>query len=130
MPVSTHYQVACTEKISELSTAFPTLGSFRLGAPPLFRYIGPPQTRTRAFTRISRHSKAKDCWDGEEAQTHSQIRTEAPDLEQSKSAVLNSLPSVNSRQSYDHAICEFTDWYCLEPRLAFNKLLSCDIAFT
>ncbi len=44
-----------------------------------------------------------------------------PDLEQSKSAVLNSLPSVSSRRSYDHAIREFTDWYCSEPRLAFNK---------
>src|SRR5579875_2962410 len=44
-----------------------------------------------------------------------------PDLEQSKSAVLNSLPLVSSRRSYDHAIREFTDWYCSEPRLAFNK---------
>jgi hypothetical protein len=44
-----------------------------------------------------------------------------PDLEQSKSAVLNSLPSVSSRRSYDHAIREFIDWYCSEPRLAFNK---------
>jgi hypothetical protein len=44
-----------------------------------------------------------------------------PDLEQSKSAVLNSLPSVSSRRSYDHAMREFIDWYCSEPRLAFNK---------
>jgi len=44
-----------------------------------------------------------------------------PDLEQSKSAVLNSLPSVSSQRSYDHAIREFIDWYCSEPRLAFNK---------
>jgi len=44
-----------------------------------------------------------------------------PDLEQSKSAVLNSLTSASSRRSYDHAICEFIDWYCSEPRLAFNK---------
>ena len=44
-----------------------------------------------------------------------------PDLEQSKSAVLNSLPSVSSRRSYDHAIREFIEWYCSEPRLAFNK---------
>lgn len=44
-----------------------------------------------------------------------------PDLEQSKSAVPNSLPSVSSRRSYDHAIREFIDWYCSEPRLAFNK---------
>src|SRR3954447_7428423 len=44
-----------------------------------------------------------------------------PDLEQSKSAVLNSLTSLSSQRSYDHAIREFIDWYCSEPRLAFNK---------
>jgi hypothetical protein len=25
------------------------------------------------------------------------------------------------QRSYDHAIREFIDWYCSEPRLAFNK---------
>jgi hypothetical protein len=40
-------------------------------------------------------------------------------LEQSKSAVLNSLTSVSSPRSY--VIREFIDWYCSEPRLAFNK---------
>src|SRR3982751_653752 len=44
-----------------------------------------------------------------------------PDLEQSKSAVLNSLTSSSSQRTYDHAIREFIDWYCSEPRLAFNK---------
>jgi hypothetical protein len=44
-----------------------------------------------------------------------------PDLEQSKSAVLNSLRAPSSQRSYDHAIREFIDWYCSEPRLAFNK---------
>jgi integrase len=44
-----------------------------------------------------------------------------PDLEQSKAAVLNSLASQSSQRSYDHAIREFIDWYCSEPRLAFNK---------
>jgi hypothetical protein len=43
------------------------------------------------------------------------------DLEQSKSAVLNSLTSSSSKRSYDHAIREFIDWYCSEPRLAFNR---------
>jgi hypothetical protein len=32
-----------------------------------------------------------------------------PDLEQSKSAVLNSLTSSSSKRSYDHAIREFID---------------------
>lgn len=44
-----------------------------------------------------------------------------PDLDYSKSAVLNSLPSLNSRRSYEHAIREFIDWYCSEPWLAFNR---------
>ena len=44
-----------------------------------------------------------------------------PDLEQSKSVVLNRLTSASSKRSYDHAIREFTDWYCSEPRLAFNR---------
>src|SRR3954453_12159018 len=43
------------------------------------------------------------------------------DLERSKTAVLNSLTSPSSRRSYDHAIREFIEWYCCEPRLAFNK---------
>jgi hypothetical protein len=46
-----------------------------------------------------------------------------PDLEHSKSAVLNSLPSISSQRSYDHAIRQFIDWYCSEPRLAFNKIV-------
>ena len=39
-----------------------------------------------------------------------------PDLEQSKSAVLNSLTSSSSKRSYDHAIREFIEWYCSEPQ--------------
>jgi hypothetical protein len=44
-----------------------------------------------------------------------------PDLVQSKSAVLNSLTSPSSQRTYDHAIREFIEWDCSEPRLAFNK---------
>jgi site-specific recombinase XerD len=44
-----------------------------------------------------------------------------PDLEQSKNAVLNSLPAASSQESYGHAIDEFIGWYCSEPRLAFNR---------
>ena len=44
-----------------------------------------------------------------------------PDLEQSKTAVLNSLVSPSSRRSYDHAIRDFIDWYCSELCLAFNR---------
>jgi site-specific recombinase XerD len=44
-----------------------------------------------------------------------------PDLDQAKSAVLNSLPSKESQRGYRHAIEEFIGWYCSEPRLSFNK---------
>jgi hypothetical protein len=44
-----------------------------------------------------------------------------PDLEQSKNAVVNSLPAASSQESYGHAIDEFIGWYCSEPRLAFNR---------
>ena len=44
-----------------------------------------------------------------------------PDLEQSKTAVLNSLTSRSGQRSYDRAITDFVEWYCSEPRLAFNR---------
>jgi hypothetical protein len=34
-----------------------------------------------------------------------------PELEQSKTAVLSTLPSAHSRRSYKHAIEKFIDWY-------------------
>src|SRR5947209_9376545 len=45
------------------------------------------------------------------------------DLEHSKTAVLNSLTSQDSQRGYRHAIDEFVDWYCSEPRLAFNRIV-------
>src|SRR5438477_8654958 len=44
-----------------------------------------------------------------------------PDLEQSKSAVLNSLTYKSGQRSYDRAITDFVEWYCSEPRLSFNR---------
>ena len=35
-----------------------------------------------------------------------------PDLEQAKSAVLNTLTSKSGQRTYDHAITEFVEWYC------------------
>ena len=46
-----------------------------------------------------------------------------PDLEQAKAAVLNSLNSTDTKRGYRHAIDEFVDWYCSEPRLAFNRIV-------
>ena len=43
-----------------------------------------------------------------------------PDLEHAKAAVLNSLNSADAKRGYRHAIDEFVDWYCSEPRLAFR----------
>jgi len=34
---------------------------------------------------------------------------------------LNSLTSRSGQRSYDHAITDFVEWYCSEPRLAFNR---------
>jgi len=44
-----------------------------------------------------------------------------PDPDQAKSAVLNSLSSVDAQRGYRHAIEEFVEWYCSEPRLSFSK---------
>src|SRR5205085_12629635 len=44
-----------------------------------------------------------------------------PDFEQAKSAVLNSLSSIDAQRGYRHAIEEFIEWYCSEPRLSFSK---------
>jgi site-specific recombinase XerD len=44
-----------------------------------------------------------------------------PEFDQAKSAVLNSLSSVEAQRGYRHAIDEFVEWYCSEPRLSFNK---------
>jgi len=44
-----------------------------------------------------------------------------PDLEHSKAAVLRSRGSPDSRRGYQHAIDEFVEWYCSEPRLSFSK---------
>ena len=40
-----------------------------------------------------------------------------------QAAVLNSLNSTDAKRGYRHAIDEFVDWYCSEPRLAFNRIV-------
>src|SRR3974390_2208784 len=46
-----------------------------------------------------------------------------PDLDHAKAAVLNSLTCPDAQRGYRHAIDEFVDWYCSEPRLAFNRIV-------
>src|SRR6478672_1300655 len=52
---------------------------------------------------------------------HPKTRLGLPDLDQSKAAVLGSLRSPESQRGYQHAIDEFVEWYCSEPRLSFNR---------
>src|ERR1700730_1227185 len=44
-----------------------------------------------------------------------------PDLEIAKAAVINSLSCPDAQRGYRHAVDEFVDWYCSEPRLSFSK---------
>jgi hypothetical protein len=53
-----------------------------------------------------------------------------PDLEHAKAAVLNSLNSADAKRvivthqrGLSSPIDEFVDWYCSEPRLAFNRIV-------
>jgi hypothetical protein len=55
---------------------------------------------------------------------HKKARTDRPtlpELDQTKKWVLNSLTSLQSRRSYQHAMGEFIEWYCSEPRLGLNR---------
>jgi hypothetical protein len=53
-----------------------------------------------------------------------------PDLDHSKSSVLQSLGSVASQRTYGFAIDDFISWYCSEPRLAFGRTVVLRIATT
>jgi site-specific recombinase XerD len=44
-----------------------------------------------------------------------------PDLDHSKTSVLQSLGSVASKRTYAFAINDFIAWYCSEPKLAFGR---------
>src|ERR1043166_8190044 len=48
-------------------------------------------------------------------------RPTLPELDQTKKSVLNTLMSLQSRRSYLHAMDEFIEWYCSEPRFALNR---------
>jgi hypothetical protein len=45
-----------------------------------------------------------------------------PELEQSKTTILDALTSAHSHRAYKHAIEKFIAWYCSEPRLGFNPV--------
>src|ERR1017187_6729842 len=54
---------------------------------------------------------------------HNRVRIvlRLPDLDHSKTSVLNSLSSPRSRRNYQFAMDQFIAWYCSEPRLALNR---------
>ncbi len=53
--------------------------------------------------------------------SHAKSILRLPDLEVAKTAVINSLSCPDAQRGYRHAIDEFVDWYCSEPRLSFSK---------
>ena len=67
---------------------------------------------------MSRHAKRKSS-----KLKRPKTKLGLPDLDHSKSAVLDSLRSPESKRGYRHAIDEFIQWYCSEPRLSFNKVV-------
>src|SRR5271156_5440214 len=69
--------------------------------------INPWRWRPRVMKQIQRR-KAK----GRVAKSFLRL----PDLEVAKSAVLNSLSCPDAQRGYRHAIDEFVEWYCSEPR--------------
>ena len=64
---------------------------------------------------------AAKCRNPEGENGHRSAFWPLPDLEQSKTPVPNRLTSKSGQRSYDRAITDFLDWYCSEPRLAFNR---------
>jgi site-specific recombinase XerD len=63
--------------------------------------------------------KKKTHRKGKSSHTKSILRL--PDLEVAKTAVINSLSCPDAQRGYRHAIDEFVEWYCSEPRLSFSK---------
>lgn len=67
---------------------------------------------------MSRHANGKSS-----KPKRPKTRLGLPDLDHSRTAVLDSLRSRESKRGYRHAIDEFIQWYCSEPRLSFNKIV-------
>jgi hypothetical protein len=86
---------------------------------------GPFILRFRPVSRIPmlRQMEASSMANTKAKANYSRRVLRLPDLDHSKSAVLNSLTSPGSRRIYRHAIEQFIAWYCSEPRLAFNRIV-------
>ncbi len=53
-----------------------------------------------------------------------------PDLDHSKTSVLNSLSSPRSRHNFKFAMEPFIDWYCSEPRPALSRTVVLRFRYT
>ncbi|HEX4170443.1 MAG TPA: hypothetical protein VHZ55_33680 [Bryobacteraceae bacterium] len=70
------------------------------------------------MSKRAKHSKRKP-----NASKRPKSKLGLPDLDHSKAAVLDGLRSPESKRGYRHAIDQFIQWYCFEPRLSFNKVV-------
>src|ERR1041385_254604 len=89
----------------------------------------PDKLRSRTVSMTGLHSPVQPFW----RRLHMRSRAKnrkirrpknrlgLPDLDQSKAAVIGNLQSPESQRGYRHAIDEFIDWYCSEPRLSFSR---------
>src|SRR6201987_5573210 len=79
--------------------------------------VGSHEPRWRRLV-MSRHGRGKSS-----KPKRPKTKLGLPDLDHSKSTVLDSLRSPESQRGYRHAIDEFIQWYCSEPRLSFSKVV-------
>src|SRR5215472_8024184 len=95
--------------------------------PKAFSVLAERQTTLGRLPRL--HSRAQPYWRRLRMRRtpkkrkigKPKARLGLPDLDQSKASVIGSLRSPESQRGYTHAINEFIDWYCSEPRLSFNR---------
>ena len=71
---------------------------------------------------MSRHGKRKSPQKPKRPKT----KLGLPDLDHSKSAVLDSLRSPESKRGYRHAIDEFIQWYCSECQVLPSDVVAPD----
>jgi NAD(P)-dependent dehydrogenase (short-subunit alcohol dehydrogenase family) len=103
---------------STTSTAFTQIPLGRITRSAVFRVCVGFRPAAREAAGMSKRAKRKP-----NASKRPKSKLGLPDLDHSKAAVLDSLRSPESKRGYRHAIDEFIQWYCSEPRLSFNKVV-------
>jgi len=89
-----------------------------LGCKPPIRPRPSCRNHVQSFWEVAVHAKKTEK---ERLIRRPKARLGLPDLDQSRAAVIGSLRSPESQRGYRHAIDEFIEWYCSEPRLLFNR---------